>query len=233
ATDAAAYADWEKQYGDCNGIFEQVYPTGVYFAFSPWDYERMVIDMAGADVPSDKIGIVVKKFGSKLDPNQVLADPKRDQRGPLAGTLPPGKYYQYANPYAYEIKLVDPIQVNPGFRGVVTNMAAGPAQNPNDYLVNSGEQGVQRHTEPEGYRYINPFEKRVTPVNIRSQRFEMTGEESIRFPSSDSFDIKMEGFVEWSVIPDKLPLIYTQYGEGNELLPLLEEKVILPYARSF
>jgi regulator of protease activity HflC (stomatin/prohibitin superfamily) len=112
-------------------------------------------------------------------------------------------------------------------------MAALSAKNPNDYLVNAGEQGVQRHTEPEGFRYINPFERRITPVNIRSQRFEMTGDESIRFPSSDSFDIKMEGFVEWSVIPDKLPLIYTQYGEGTELLPFLEEKVILPYARSF
>jgi regulator of protease activity HflC (stomatin/prohibitin superfamily) len=233
ATDAAGYDAWEKRYGDCNGILEQVYPTGVYFAFSPWDYERYVIDMGASDVPADKLGVVVKKFGTKLDPDQVLADPKRDQRGPLPGTLPPGKYYQYANPYAYDVKLVEPIQVNPGYRGVVTNMAAAGAQHPNEYLVDTGEQGVQRHTEPEGFRYINPFEKRVMPVNIRSQRFEMTGGESIQFPSSDSFDITMEGFVEWSVIPDKLPLIYTQYGEGNELLPLLEEKVILPYARSF
>jgi hypothetical protein len=29
ATDAAGYEAWEKQYGDCNGILEQVYPTGV------------------------------------------------------------------------------------------------------------------------------------------------------------------------------------------------------------
>ena len=28
----------------------------------------------------------------------------------------------------------------------------------------------------------------------------------------------MEGFVEWSIIPDKLPLIYVQYGEGGELI---------------
>ena len=61
----------------------------------------------------------------------------------------------------------------------------------------------------------------------------MTGDDSIRFPSSDSFDIKMEGFVEWSIIPDKLPLIYVQYGEGGALVPYLEEKVILPYSRSF
>jgi regulator of protease activity HflC (stomatin/prohibitin superfamily) len=42
----------------------------------------------------------------------------------------------------------------------------------------------------------------------------------------------MDGFVEWSVIPGRLPLSYTQYGEGGELVPLLEERVILPYARS-
>jgi len=60
-----------------------------------------------------------------------------------------------------------------------------------------------------------------------------SGDDAIRFPSSDGFEIRMEGFVEWSVIPDKLPLVYSQYGEGNELIPLLQEKVILPYARSF
>jgi regulator of protease activity HflC (stomatin/prohibitin superfamily) len=116
---------------------------------------------------------------------------------------------------------------------VVTLMSASVAKNPNRYLVADGERGVQTATEPEGFLYVNPFEKRVTSVSIRSQRFEMTGEDAIRFPSSDSFDIKLDGFVEWSVIPDKLPLVYTQYGEGNELIQYLEEKVILPYARSF
>ena len=61
----------------------------------------------------------------------------------------------------------------------------------------------------------------------------MTGDDAIRFPSSDSFEIKLDGFVEWSIVPDKLPLAYAQYGEGNELIQCLEDKVILPYARSF
>jgi regulator of protease activity HflC (stomatin/prohibitin superfamily) len=61
----------------------------------------------------------------------------------------------------------------------------------------------------------------------------MAGAEAIRFPSSDSFEIKVEGFVEWSILPERLPLIYVQYAEGSELVPFLEEKVILPYARSF
>lgn len=238
--DAKAYEAWKQTYGDCNGIQEDVYPAGTYFKFSPFDYERFVIDVRKtASVPNEKVGIVIKKFGQKLDDGQILADPARDQRGPLPQILRPGRYNEYANPYAYEIKQIDPVNVDPGYRGVVTLMSApvspaSPKQARTDsYLVEPGMRGVQKATEPEGFLYVNPFEKRVTPVSIRSQRFEMTGDDAIRFPSSDSFEIKLDGFVEWSIVPDKLPLVYTQYGEGNELILCLEEKVILPYARSF
>lgn len=230
-SDQAAYTEWEKQYGDCNGILEQVWPEGTYFAFSPFDYERYLFP--AQTVGSGKVGVVIKKFGEKLDEGQVLADPARNQRGPLPIILRPGRYNEYSNPFAYEVKQVDPVQVDPGHRGVVTVLAGPLSRNPNQYLVEDGSQGVQQQTEPEGFRYINPFEKRVTPISIQSQRFEMTGADSIRFPSSDSFEIRMEGFVEWSIIPDKLPLIYVQYGEGGELIKFLDEKVILPYARSF
>jgi regulator of protease activity HflC (stomatin/prohibitin superfamily) len=230
-TDPSAYEQWRAKYGDCNGILEQVYPEGTYFGFSPWDFERDIYP--AAIVPNGKVGVVVKKFGEPLEAGQVLADPEKNQRGPLPTILQPGRYNEFSNKAAYELKIVDPIQVNPGHRGVVTVVAGTLAKNPNQYLVDRGLQGVQRETEPEGFRYINPFEKRITPISIQSQRFEMVGADEIRFPSSDSFDIKMEGFVEWSVIPDKLPLIYVQYAEGGELLSYLDEKVILPYARSF
>jgi regulator of protease activity HflC (stomatin/prohibitin superfamily) len=229
------FAAWEKEYGDCNGILEEVYPEGTYFGFSPFDYQRDVIDISQtAIVPSGKVGVVVKKFGrQRLDPGQVLADAVRDQAGPLPGVLRPGRYNEYANPYAYDVQQVDPLQIDPGFRGVVTVMAGKPASKSNNYLVAAGEQGVQPATEPEGFRYVNPFERRVAPISILSQRFEMSGKDVIRFPSADSFDIQLEGFVEWSVDPDKLPLIYVQYSEGGELIPLLETRVILPYARAF
>ncbi len=232
--DAAAYADWEKRFGDVNGILEQVYPEGTYFGFSPFDYERDIIDIgATAVVPPAKVGVVVKKFGQPLPHGQILADPAKDERGPLPMILRPGRYNEYANPYAYEVKQIDPISIDPGHRGVVTLLASAESAQPNRYLVDEGQRGVQRATEPEGFLYVNPFAKRVTPVSIRSHRFEMSGTDAIRFPSSDSFDIKLEGFVEWSIVPDRLPQAYVQYGEGNELVPCLEEKVILPYARSF
>jgi regulator of protease activity HflC (stomatin/prohibitin superfamily) len=229
--DQAAYAEWEKTYGDCSGILEQVYLSGTYFSFGPIDYERWIVKTV--EVPSGKVGIVIKKFGKPLEPGQIIADPAKDQRGPLPDVLQPAQYPQFANHWAYEVKIVDPVQIDPGHRGVVTIMAGKRAGNPNQYLVEDNEQGVQRSVEPEGFRYVNPFVKRIMPISIRSQRFEMSGADNIRFPSSDSFEIKMEGFVEWSIIPDKLPLIYVEYGEGGELIKYLDERVILPYSRSF
>ena len=233
--DATAYAQWEKKYGDGNGILEQVYPEGTYFAFSPWDYERSVIDIGTANVPSDKVGLVVKKFGEQLDPGQVMADPSRNQRGPLPIVLQPGtRNNDYANPWAYEIKLVPALQVDPGHRGVVTVLAGHKPHSANQYLVSPGEQGVQSDTEPEGLRFVNLFQKRIRPISIQSQRFEMKGDEdAITFPSADSFEIKLEGFVEWTINEKELPLRYVQYGSGGELIPALEDTVILPYARSY
>src|ERR1700722_4902238 len=46
--DQVAYAAWEKEYGNCNGILEQVYSEGTYFGFSPFDYERQVVDIGNA-----------------------------------------------------------------------------------------------------------------------------------------------------------------------------------------
>lgn len=231
--DTAAYSAWEKTYKDVNGILETVYPPGTYFKFSPFDYDREVINITKtADIPIGKVGVVVKKFGQKLPPGQVLADASKDQRGPLPITLQPGRHYRYANPHAYEIKHIAPLSIDPGHRGVVTRMAGTPARQPNQYLVEDGEQGVQRQTEPEGFRYVNPFAKRVTPISILSHRFEMTGAEAIQFPSSDSFEIRLEGFVEWSIVPELLPETYVKYSEGAELIPLLERTIILPYARS-
>ncbi|HEY7120299.1 MAG TPA: SPFH domain-containing protein, partial [Tepidisphaeraceae bacterium] len=223
----ARFAAWEKEYGDTNGICEQVLPEGTYFGFSPFDYEREVLPVrhVNAMVPNGKVGVVVRKFGKNLPAGHVLADASKDERGPLPQLLYPGRYNEYANPYAYEIKLFDPVVMEPGYEGVVTLMAAKLAGDPNQYLVGDGEQGTQPRTEPPGFRYVNLYEKRITPIDVRSQKFEMSGGEAITFPSSDSFTIRMQGFVEWRIMPSELPRIYVQYGEGSELVPYLESKV--------
>lgn len=229
--DPAGYDKWSQEFADVNGILEQVYQEGTYFAFSPFDFEREL--RPAVTVPGNKVGLVVRKFGTALDEGQVLADVARGQRGPLPEVLQPGTYPQFSNPYAYEVIIVDPVVIEPGHRGVVTVMAGPRAQKPNEYLVAEGEQGTQPVVEPEGRRFVNLFQKRVSPISMQSQQFQMSGTDAIRFPSSDSFEIRMEGFVEWSIIPDKLPLIYVQYSEGAGLVEFLEERVILPYSRSF
>jgi regulator of protease activity HflC (stomatin/prohibitin superfamily) len=220
---------WVQAYGDVNGIREEVFLTGTYFGFSPFDYERETYKIT--EVDPGKVGIVIRKFGTPLPEGQVLAGP--GQRGPLPGFRQPGKYPEFSNPYAYEIKMVEPVSIDAGHRGVVTLMTGRPPVNPNEYLVQPGEQGTQPVSEPEGFRYVNPYEQRITPISVKSQRFEMAGADAIKFPSSDSFDIKMEGFVEWSILPEQLPLKYVQYAEGGELIKFMEEKVILPYSRSY
>ena len=93
------YAAWKQQYGDCNGILEQVYPEGTYFGFSPFDYERNVISIEDtAIIPAGKVGIVIKKFGQKLDVDkdgrvtQISGGSgSRSCRGPLPIILRPGQ----------------------------------------------------------------------------------------------------------------------------------------------
>lgn len=223
------HEQWSREYAGANGVLEQVQLPGTYFGYSPFDYERFVVKTV--DVPLSKVGLVIRKFGEPLKPGQALAG--RGQRGPLAELLMPGRYPEYSNPYAYEVKLVNPVQIDPGHAGVITYMAGATPANSNDYLVQAGENGVQSETEPSGFLFVNMYQKRITPISTQSQRFAMDGAGAIRFPSSDSFEIRMEGFVEWRVDPKRLPLTYVQYAEGAELIPFLEEKVILPYSRSF
>src|SRR5215208_1343404 len=48
AKDPTAYEQWRKNFGDVNGIVEQVYPEGTYFKFSPFDYEREIISISNS-----------------------------------------------------------------------------------------------------------------------------------------------------------------------------------------
>jgi len=233
-----------------NGILEQVYPEGTYFKFGPFDYERYVIKLdrkkgeraddydAGGrgDHPGGQGGIVVKKFGKALDPGQVLADPNRDPARPAADiACALGATQRVRQPVRLRDQARTPDDDRPRLpgRGDHHGRQAGACR-PNEYLVKGRpSRATQQQTEPEGFRYINPFEKtdHADQHPLAEVRDERQGRH--QFPSADSFDISLEGFVEWSIDPDKLALIYVQYGEGGPLIEYLEEKVILPYARSF
>jgi hypothetical protein len=73
--DSAAYKQWDKEYGDCNGILEQVYLPGTYFNFSPFDYERIIVklsemvELAAGDIimTGTPSGVAATVPGDKLE----------------------------------------------------------------------------------------------------------------------------------------------------------------------
>jgi hypothetical protein len=219
-----AYAEWEATYGDCNGILEQVYPEGTYFGFSPFDYERDVVNISTTAIVSNgKVGIVVRKFGRPLDAGQVLAGP--GQRGPMPGVLEPARYNEYANPHATRSRRSTPSASTPGTTASSRSWPA--AREGLQHLPRrprrAGRAGQDRagglplhqplrEAGDAGHHPIASVTRCRRPAPARAASSDK--DESIRFPSADSFEIRMEGFVEWSIIPERLPLIYTQYAEG-------------------
>jgi len=41
---------------------------------------------------------------------------------------------------------------------------------------------VQQQTEPEGFKYVNPYERRIMPISILSQKFAMSGKDRDQVP---------------------------------------------------
>ena len=104
---------------------------------------------------------------------QVLAQP--GQKGILREVLKPGRYPY--NPYAETIELHDPVTIPAGFRGVVTLLAGPLPKDPNVFLVEEGERGVQTKTLEPGTYYLNPVRDAgqhgrlpLPPVQPRSGR---------------------------------------------------------------
>src|SRR6185295_15606863 len=112
-------------------------------------------------------------------------------------TLPPARHD--INPYSYDVQLFDQIVIPEGWIGIQTMLAGPVPKNPDDYVVQAGERGVQPDTlGPGTYRNLNPFLVRVDKVDARSQKYDMLGDDAIEFPSNDGFTIHMEATVEWA-----------------------------------
>jgi regulator of protease activity HflC (stomatin/prohibitin superfamily) len=188
-----------------------------------WDYVEQV------EIAPGWMGVQTRNFGKALDPSQVIA--LDGQKGVIQKVLTPGRYI--VNPFAYTIKKYPAVTIEGGHVGVVTLRSGREPKNPNEFLVEAGERGVQKSTLPAGVYYENPFEKVITPVDIRSHRFDMSKEKIIRFPSLDGFDITMEGTIEWYVDQARAAEVYVKYVDQRDLLVCITEEIILPFARAF
>ena len=212
--------------GPNNGVLTE----GRYF-YNPylWNWEIMPQFV----VPQGKIGIRIALVGDDLPAGRVLAEP--GQKGILRGEpLKPGRYPY--NPYAEAIETHDPVTIPAGFRGVLTLLAGREPKDPNVFLVEDGERGVQRKTLEPGTYFLNPYEMRVSQVDCRSQRFNLGADAGqIDFLSADGFPVSLDGAVEFRVIADRVAEVFVKYNEdadGDDVKDEIIAKIITPESRS-
>lgn len=204
------------------GIRYEVLPEGRYF-FNPWSYKRIKVD--ATLIEQNEVGVKVRQYGRPLPfPKTVATAP--DERGPVDEILRPGRHN--INPFAYTVQRFKAAIIPEGHVGVVTLLSGTEPKTKNTYTVEPGEKGVQRKTLPPGLEYYNPYLEQIEIVDVRSQKYDMIGEDAIFFPSSDSFTITIEGTIEWAIRPDRVAEVTVAYGDEGNIL----EKIILPNAQS-
>jgi len=205
------------------GIQYEVLKEGRYF-ISPIFHER--IKLQATRIPEGKFGVLVRKYGRPLPTGHTVAVAS-DERGPVSGTLSPGRHN--INRLAYDVQIFDTIVVPEGYTGVQTRLSGPDPVNPDDYIVKAGERGVQPDTlAPGTYLDRNPYEMKVDLVDLRSQKYDMLGVDAIEFPSNDGFTIHMEATVEWAIYTDRTPYVIVEVGDLEDVVA----KVIRPYTMS-
>ena len=204
------------------GIVYQPRTEGRHF-YDPFLWERICVP--AVQIKDDEIGILIRKYGRSLPPGKIVATAD-DERGPEEQVLKPGRYN--VNPFAYEVRRVGPLRIELGQVGVQTLLSGREPVNPNDYVVSDGERGVQPVVLPPGMYYNNPYVRRIDPIDVRSHTIDMHGDDAIRFPSNDSFEITVDATVEYAIRQDMAPYVMVAIGTHDEI----RDKLILPYARS-
>ena len=201
--------------------------------YNPYTWEWEIYDQV--EVPQGKVGVVIRLFGDDLPHQQILAR-EPNQKGILPGVLLAGRYPQYSNPYAYKVLIEDAVTVPAGFKGVVTLLTGTESKDPNKLLVNEGERGVQTKALDAKDHYVNRYEQRISLVDCRTKKLNLAEEQDMGFPSADGFWIRLDGTVQFHVIPEKAAEVFVTYNDdtnGDEIEEEIIQKVILPNARSF
>lgn len=138
------------------GVRLITYGTGRHF-FNPFLYERQLHSQVV--VGPGELGVVINKFGKQLPPDEFLAG--KDERGIQREVLLPGTYK--LNPYAYEVKTVKMVEIEPGHVGVIAARSGKPAKG---QLADEGERGVQKRVLEPGLYAINPEAYSVESIEI-------------------------------------------------------------------
>ncbi|MEK7486091.1 MAG: SPFH domain-containing protein [Planctomycetota bacterium] len=206
------------------GTWKNVLPPGTY-RLNPRAYEVSI--ESAVIIKPGQIGVKISKTGKTLPPGEQLAMP--GYKGVQRDILVPG-YYRL-NPVEFEVEIHPEIKITHGHAGVQISKV-GKVRHKTEgekfTLVDKGEQGVMAEVLSPGRYYINPYEREVKIVDVRSHIYNMKGEDAITFPAR-GFDIRVNTFFEWQINPTRLPEVITTLGGPPEIL----EKIIRPNARSF
>ncbi len=220
---------------DHKGIQRAVLTEGRYF-YNPYVWSWQVIPQQ--EIEPGKMGVKVSLTGDDLGYGDFLAkvgeNGEATTKGIMPGVLKPGRYP--INHYVYAVEKHEPIKIQAGYKGVVTNLAAPLAADPNKLLVLTGERGVQETTLEPGTHYVNPYVTRIDLVDCRSQQFNLGEEGDMGFPSKDGFWVSLDGTIEFRVSPEKAAEVYVLFNRsenGPEIDDEIVHTVIMPNARSF
>ncbi|MEM1226187.1 MAG: SPFH domain-containing protein [Planctomycetota bacterium] len=239
----------EASFGEFKGIQERVLTEGRYF-YNPWNWDWDIVRQV--EIPENRLGVRIRLYGDDLDYGNLIAS-SSNQKGIAAEVLRPGRYPYNAivyeageepdidrDNYVELVELHKPVTVSAGFKGVVTLLSAPLADDPNELIVPEGRRGVQQKTLDPGVYYINPYVKRVSLVDCRSQRFNLSTGGEMGFPSRDGFWVRLDGRIEFRVDPARAANVFVTYNDASNDQGLdarveeeIIEKIILPNARSF
>ncbi len=219
------------------GVQLAVFSEGRYFK-NPYSWGWKIAKIQ--DIPAGQLGVITRLYGKDLPPGQIMATGKIDDKstnvtkGILEDVLQPGKHR--INPFAYSVKIVNAISIPPGHVGVVRSMVGQDvftadlaAEKLNSFLVGKDMKGVIPEVLDPGTYYLNPYMIDVLPVNLQSQRFEMSGEDSIVFLTADGFTVTVEGTLEFAVTRNKAAEITHRVGDMDDII----KKIVMPRARGF
>lgn len=195
------------------GVREQVLGEGWHFVW-PILYETelkkniVVPGQQTADgvAGPPKVGIVKALGGEPLPAGVFLAE--RGQQGIWREVLLPGSYR--INPYGFEVKLVDMVEIKPGNVGVLRRKLG--TDGPTEFASGPNEKGIVRDNVLEPGLYpINTEEYEVIscPIGIYQTTYHYDLDKSkntaLVFDASDSFRIELDCTIEWELQPEHWP----------------------------
>ncbi len=138
------------------GVLREPLGPGRHFV-NPFLFERQLKDQVV--VKGGEVGVVISKSGKELPSGEFLAG--TGDRGIQREVLMPGTYK--FNPYAYEVRTVKMMEIEPGYVGVVTARSGKPTKS---QLAEPGERGVQKTVLQPGLYALNPEAYSVERIEI-------------------------------------------------------------------